>query len=425
MDNQNLNNEPNTNENITPAPSYPERAQSNYSDGAGEITNVKTPEEKPVLKPSEPQKEQLLQGQAEAPTQEKGKSRRKVLLLFLLLIATGFLLTTTTYAWFTSNRTVTVGDINVNVASSGGIQLSVDGTNWKSIVSTSDITGATATYAAATNQLPSNSSALEPVSTALASLDSNGYLSMWHGTVVSNTGGNYILTTEDASTVTHGTSGYFVCFDLFFKVDAESATITDGTPTQVYLTTTSDVIADTTDTGIKNAARVAFIKEGSTLTGSDLATIQALKTSTVSGNIFLWEPNYDYHTASGVTNARDVYGITTVSSSTLTEGDGNPVVGYSGVTASVAASDDILLGSATAANYPAKFAAVTPTLTTEASWATNANGEYEEWFTLGANEITKVKVYFWVEGQDVDCENNASGGAITLKLQFSLNSQAE
>ena len=357
------------------------------------------------------------------------KSKKRMLLLLLLLVATGFLLTTTTYAWFTSNRTVTVGDINVNVASSGGIQLSVDGTNWKSIVSTSDISGATATYAAATNQLPSDSSALEPVSTALASLDSDGYLSMWHGTVVSNTGGNYILTTDDASTVTHGANGYFVCFDLFFKVDAESATVTDGTATPIYLTTTSDVITNGSDTGIKNAARVAFIKEGATTTGSALSDIQALKTSTVNSNVFLWEPNYDYHTASGVTNARDVYGVTDVvvdnSTVTLAEGADNPLLGYSGVTAGIAASDDILLGSATAANYPAKFATVTPTLTTEAGWATSANGAYHQIFTLGANQITKVKVYFWVEGQDVDCENNASGGAITLKLQFSLNSQAE
>ena len=40
---------------------------------------------------------------------------------------------------------------------------------------------------------------------------------------------------------------------------------------------------------------------------------------------------------------------------------------------------------------------------------------------LTPNTITKVRIYFWVEGQDVDCENNASGGDISLKLQFSLN----
>ena len=33
--------------------------------------------------------------------------------------------------------------------------------------------------------------------------------------------------------------------------------------------------------------------------------------------------------------------------------------------------------------------------------------------------ITKVRIYMWVEGQDVDCENNASGGDLLYNLQFS------
>ena len=32
--------------------------------------------------------------------------------------------------------------------------------------------------------------------------------------------------------------------------------------------------------------------------------------------------------------------------------------------------------------------------------------------------ITKVRIYMWIEGQDVDCENNASGGSITYNLQI-------
>ena len=95
--------------------------------------------------------------------EKKGHKKRAILLLLLLLI-TGFLLTTSTYAWFTSNTTVSVNNIQVNVATQNGIQLSVDGINWKSILSTTDLQGAYNTYGAATNQLPST---LEPVSTAM------------------------------------------------------------------------------------------------------------------------------------------------------------------------------------------------------------------------------------------------------------------
>ena len=35
--------------------------------------------------------------------------------------------------------------------------------------------------------------------------------------------------------------------------------------------------------------------------------------------------------------------------------------------------------------------------------------------------ISKVRVYLWVEGQDVDCENNASIGDIVFDLQFTTN----
>ena len=67
------------------------------------------------------------------------RSKKRLFLLLLLLIITGIILSTSTYAWFTSNRTVTVEDIDVNVAASGGIQVSVDGTNWKSIITNADI----------------------------------------------------------------------------------------------------------------------------------------------------------------------------------------------------------------------------------------------------------------------------------------------
>ena len=42
----------------------------------------------------------------------------------------------------------------------------------------------------------------------------------------------------------------------------------------------------------------------------------------------------------------------------------------------------------------------------------------DEPFITLAEGITKIRVYMWVEGQDVDCENNASGTDIGFNLQF-------
>ena len=45
-------------------------------------------------------------------------------------------------------------------------------------------------------------------------------------------------------------------------------------------------------------------------------------------------------------------------------------------------------------------------------------------FSLAAG-ITKVRVYMWVEGQDIDCENTASGTDISFNLQLEVAKDEE
>lgn len=40
-------------------------------------------------------------------------------------------------------------------------------------------------------------------------------------------------------------------------------------------------------------------------------------------------------------------------------------------------------------------------------------------FSLEAG-ITKVRMYMWIEGQDVDCEDDASGSNIAFDLQLTV-----
>ena len=371
------------------------------------------------------------------------RSKKKLLLLLLLLILTGLLLSTSTYAWFTSNRSVKIEDIDVNVAASGGIQISADGINWKSIVTNDDLGNAHTTYAAATNQLPST---LKPVSTAANSL-TNGYLSMWLGTVstseTATNNGEYILSTTDVSTVMDnsnasaiagsngGSFGNFVMFDLFLRLD--DSTADQSTAQTIYLTTGSNVVVTngSTDLGTQNSARVAFINEGTTSSGSTAATIQALTTSSTA-NITVWEPNYDTHTATGLSNAYSYYNSAN-SGQQYNAAIATPAeqVPYYGVVGSLVVADDILLSKANPTDTPGttttttgtKFAAVTPGLATTAAWTSGT--AYESLLSVLPNTIVKLRIYFWIEGQDIDCENHASGGDITLKLQFSLDSGSE
>jgi hypothetical protein len=222
---------------------------------------------------------------------------------------------------------------------------------------------------------------------------------MYKGEITSDAGGNYILTATK-TTETNGTAGDFIVFDLFFQVTAA---------TPIYLSSNSSVKALNTSTGIENAARVAFLPEGNVATGSATATIQALKASSNTG-LKIWEPNYDVHTAAAVANANSNYGITTTQT-------GGSLLAYSGVKAPIAAAADIKLNS-TDATY---FTAMTPAITSVAAGIPTT--AYASAFTLAAG-VTKMRVYMWVEGQDVDCENNASGGSLSYNLQFTSLNQA-
>ena len=319
------------------------------------------------------------------------RKKYRLLILLLLLFGTGIMLATSTYAWFTANKTVSIGTLQVQIEAKNGIQISADGTNWKSIVQKTDLTSASTTYGAAKNQLPD---VLEAVSTG-GVVNTDGQLPMYYGNIGTNAEGNYILTATK-ETDANSTTGKYIAFDLFFKVDKE---------TDIWITPTSGVkTTDVTDTGIKNASRIAFVVLGNTIAGDTVENIQALNKGTASST-YIWEPNYYIHTPAGIANARDVYGKVDVTAD-------HAILPYSGVISEINDSDNILLGNATQTDDATKFKDVTITYKTKANFT-----HYIPAFKL-SNGITKVRIYMWVEGQDVDCENNASNGNITFDLQI-------
>ena len=326
-----------------------------------------------------------------AKTKSKKKDR-KILLAVIMILFVGVVLTTSTYAWFTANRTVTVESIDVQVSTSQGLQISADASNWKSIVTNADLTGVS--WTGALNQIPSGNNNAVPVSTI--GTVTNGLMDMYKGTIDTGTTGGNILIAEK-STETNGTSGDFVVFDLFFQSSVAQT---------VYLTSNSSVVAKGTSTGIQNAARVAFIKEGSVAYGATAAEAQALRGEVSK---WIWEPNYDVHTAAAVNNALNVYNVTVGQT-------GGTKLAYKGVKAPIAKANDIPLNS----DNTSYFADVT-TVGSLASGIPSTT--YLNAFDV-AEGVTKVRIYMWIEGQDVDCEDRASGGALTYNLQFSIDANA-
>ncbi len=322
---------------------------------------------------------------------KKSKRAANVRSSILVLLLIAILLIASTYAWFTSNRVVTISSIDVHVEASSGIQISVDGINWKTVISNSDITAASDTYSAAVNQLPAT---MVPVSTA--GVVSGDRMAMYYGVVTANeTTGNYELTAT-AETDANGTSGKYVAFDVFLKLDqAETIYLTEGSDVTHQSTT-----AAPSDKGLKNAARVGFCVLGNTNSNSTTQVIQGLTGGTTS---YIWEPNYDVHTQAGVNAASSIYGITT----SLT---GGSQLSYYGVKAPIS--------TAVALNNTSNtlFTSLTNPIKTAAG---HQAGTVQ--LMSGSAGITKVRIYMWIEGQDVDCENSASGSDIRFDLGFTID----
>ena len=313
----------------------------------------------------------------------KRKSNLKSSLLLLLLLA--ILLISSSYAWFTANQTVTVSSLQVNVQASNGLQISADGTTWKAVLANSDLT---AGYTGHTNQI---SNALAPVSTG--GNITNGKMDMFYGQVAANEAGTYMLTATK-ETDAAGTTGRYIAFDIFLKVDQQ---------TTIYMTPNSKVayVGDS-DKGLQNAARVAFINEGTKPASAAVDEIQAL--SVASGTALIWEPNYDTHTSTAVAAARDTYGV-------ITSTTGGTQLPYNGIKADIPDSANIPMIQTTTPSST-YFSSVSPAYKT-----TNGFSTQQTFLTLNAG-VTKLRVYMWIEGQDVDCENGASGTDITFDLQF-------
>lgn len=318
------------------------------------------------------------------------KNNVKSSILVLLLIA--ILLIASTYAWFTANTNVEISTLNVNVGAANGLQISADGTNWKTVLTNDDIDpdNVDNNYADNKNQIPT---VMEPVS-SIGEMATDGTMKMFLGKVTSATTGELQLT-ADALTDAKGkgeTAGKYIAFDVFLKVDEDS---------MLSLTQDSNVTVKDNETskGLENATRTAFCVLGNTDSGASLSDIQKLNSNATS---YIWEPNYDAHTTTGVANAKNNYQITTTSPL-----DTN-AVDYYGVKAAI--ETPVALNSKDA-TY---FSQVTPAYKTKKTVEADV-----QMFQLKAG-ITKVRIYMWVEGQDVDCENTASGSNIAFNVKFSI-----
>ena len=313
--------------------------------------------------------------------------------LVLLLIVSVIMLGTTTYAWFTANQVVTINSLDVKVEASNGLQISTNASAWKSVLTNADIV---AGYNGSKNQLPAT---VTNVSTDGIVNQDTGTLNMYKAVIGNDADtGDYNITTS-LEADKQGSIGNYIAFDVFLRVDKDQT---------IYLTTSSNVVAKegTDDKGLKNAARIAFVELGkgaSTDSPSDLMKLN----NSVASKAIIWEPNMDGHTAMVTDSVASEFGVT------LAAGTNTPYYGVNKEIATPINLKDLINGTNTD-----DATLVNPDIATPVAMT-----QYERAFDLTAG-VTKMRIYMWIEGQDIDCENNATGSDISYNLQLSTQSSS-
>ena len=300
---------------------------------------------------------------------KKNLKKKALLPAIAMVLASVIALSGVTYAWFTTGNTATVGELQVNVQTANGIQVSLDAASWRSVITADDIKDAVSNanaYSGRTIQFPEGE--IAPVSSA--GIVADGKLQMFYGEY--NKDGTLLSVAEVEQNRTTG--GNFVAFDLFFKSSSDQVMTLKMGDEQSYVKGT-DALGGSATAGTETAVRVAFLPMGS---AADAATARGLKGD---GDIWIWEPNSTTRAPGGVETSGKL--------------------DYSGFKAEFSAVKEDALSSAEVAPV-----------------STYDPAEYDL-VELKAG-INKVRVYIWLEGQDVDCINNISFGDFAANLYFSV-----
>lgn len=165
------------------------------------------------------------------------------------------------------------------------------------------------------------------------------------------------------------------------------------------------------------------------------------RTMNAFGSITIWEPNNDLHTKAAIQNASQNYELTVTEKQDVTTNGiyadmSDPDDGYLPLPLTLANKDDM----------PEKFApqdAVTDFDAANLAFdSTGANKPYKnnigyikspgkleedgsKYLFSAPKGITKVRVYIWVEGNDIDTENNATASRVNASLLFTSASATD
>ena len=400
------------------------------------------------------------------------KNKKKIRNLIILCSFCAIILTVSTYAWFIGMKTVNVSSFDIDIATTEGLFLSMDGTSWSYKL---DAKNAQA-YDGNANTWAENG--LIPMSTVGDMDDTSSRLKLFEkGSLTTTKGGYRLLTSRVHNYETQNEKGNYiegdgyVAFDLFIKNLSGTEYYTDNEPLNeeaIYLTTNSAVNVASTGqngTGIENSVRVAFAQigrvKGDTTDASNITGITCSNAEAADGkaqvtgicrSAQIWEPNDTAHVQNAInwyensclkrksegTNVTDAASYDTTlgdgantNCATFTTTDAKPTYAisraltiadnvdvYDGVGYNSYEKSTVDYATYAQAEDKSQYKLVDFPYFTD-TMKNKKGTERPAFMTLAPNSITKVRVYVFIEGQDVDNYDFASlGKKISINFGF-------
>lgn len=383
------------------------------------------------------------------------RKKRKILFLFVIITITAITLVVETYAWFVGITNVNVGNFSVTVSASSGLELSLNGSKWYGAneempIAQANITSTQGTnanaYSGNKNKWPS--AGLYPISTNGLLNQTKSRLIFYEKSSLNASNGGYKIIANAVNNMGDNESDGYIAFDMFIRNGTANGYDNDG-PSEydeaVYLarnpTATTNISGSDPDYGVANSLRIGFFEIGEVGSTSNQATtnIKSVTCSTspslcaTSTNLAsmrgitwnIWEPNNATHTSQLVTYMNNYCkkrtGATSYSTSEKcisTFSTGTGVSTYAIKTAINAdAGVDIYDGIN---GYSGSSAYLQQMQTYISSSASQTGPSKPSLIRLAGNSITKVRVYVWLEGQDIDNNDIILTATQGVRIKFGL-----
>ena len=333
------------------------------------------------------------------------KHNTKIILMIILFL--GVLLIVSTYAWFSASLNVKIRFISMKVASDRGLFISLDGINYTDEVeinTSSIIYDLKRTYPNHTNQWALGG--LWTVSSNGIKTPNDDKFDIYAGLLnkyktVDRRGERYLKTARSDESKPNVVN-QFISFDIFLKNVSGSPK-----PDNLYLTENTyfdfqddveeDIRADMT--GIMNSLRLGFVRIGETNLTATPEVVQNLKCNNGCSS-YIYEPFSKNHTAKSIEDAKE-YGLT------IEDGQFYPTYG--------------VYNEGTFLDHKSGYMGGSTPLDTAhfALQETRTDEDLNKPLFKVPNGVVKVRVYIWLEGQDVDSLESHSKGA-PIKLSIDL-----